>query len=249
MQPTRVIAESVLVDGVFVAAELRLADGLISAVLPLPQGVPDGTTASPDTLVVPDGISVLPGMVDTHVHINEPGRTDWEGFASATTAAALGGVTTLVDMPLNSIPATVDVASLRAKQRAAHGKIRVDTGFWGGIVPGNTAQLRPLWDEGVFGFKCFLLPSGVDEFPPVDDAQLREAMREVEGFGGLVIVHAEDARTIDAAPATPSAAYSDFLASRPDAAELTAIARLIDAVRESGARTHLLHLSSARPWT
>lgn len=246
MQPTRVIAESVLVDGVFVAAELRLADGLISAVLPLPQGVPDGTTASPDTLVVPDGISVLPGMVDTHVHINEPGRTAWEGFASATTAAALGGVTTLVDMPLNSIPATVDVASLRAKRRAAHGKIRVDTGFWGGIVPGNTAQLRPLWDEGVFGFKCFLLPSGVDEFPPVDDAQLREAMREVEGFGGLVIVHAEDARTIDAAPATPSSAYSDFLASRPDAAELTAIARLIDAVRESGARTHLLHLSSAR---
>ena len=110
---------------------------------------------------------LLPGLVDSHVHVNEPGRTEWEGFATATAAAAAGGVTTIVDMPLNSIPPTVTVAALRAKQAAAAGQLAIDVAFWGGAVPGNVADLRPLHEAGVAGFKCFLLPSGVDEFAPL----------------------------------------------------------------------------------
>lgn len=142
---------------------------------------------------------VLPGNVDTHVHINEPGRTSWEGFATGTMAAALGGVTSIVDMPLNSVPPTVDVPSLEIKKRAAMGQTFVDVGFWGGIVPGNIDQLEPLWNAGVFGFKCFLLDSGVPEFPPVSPTDLRAGMQRVAQFDGLVIVHAEDAKTIDSA--------------------------------------------------
>ncbi|MCW1806248.1 allantoinase AllB [Brachybacterium squillarum] len=247
-------AAEVLLAGELVPAVLHLDGGRIRRIERLDgadatvaTGGAVGPSAPPgEELRVPDGVRVLPGNVDTHVHINEPGRTEWEGFATATTAAALGGVTTLVDMPLNSVPPTVDLPALRVKQAAARDALRVDLGFWGGIVPGNTGALEGLWDAGVRGFKCFLLPSGVDEFPPVDARQLREAMREVARFDGLVIVHAEDARTIAQAPAVPSASYTDFVASRPDAAEVTAIAGLIEAIRETGARTHLLHLSSAR---
>ncbi|NKX51324.1 allantoinase AllB [Arthrobacter deserti] len=248
MQLRSVRARQVLLDGQLVPAEITIAGGRIAAVTRLsgPDRDPQVPAAGPGTLVLPPAVVVLPGNVDTHVHINEPGRSTWEGFASATTAAALGGVTSVLDMPLNSIPATVDVPSLRIKQAAARGKLRVDTGFWGGVVPGNTARLRPRWESGVFGFKCFLLPSGVDEFPPLDAAGLREAMREVAGFGGLVIVHAEDARTIAAAPARPSPAYADFLLSRPEVAELAAIRDLLDPTRQTGARTPILHLSSAR---
>jgi len=131
--------------------------------------------ATPDVVLADDEV-LLPGLVDTHVHVNEPGRTEWEGFDSATRAAAAGGVTTIVDMPLNSIPPTTTVAGLRAKQDAARGRVHVDVGFWGGAVPDNLADLRPLHDEGVLGFKCFLLPSGVEEFPPLDTAALRAAM-------------------------------------------------------------------------
>src|SRR6185369_16416189 len=119
---------------------------------------------------------VMPGLVDTHVHVNEPGRTDWEGFASATRAAAAGGVTTIVDMPLNSIPATTTLAGLKEKLAAADGKLTVDVGFWGGVVPGNTSELAKLWEAGVVGFKCFLVPSGVDEFPNVTEDDLAVAM-------------------------------------------------------------------------
>ena len=238
-------AHEMLLGDRLVAAELDIEDGRITAIRPLPDEAP----RLPGTLVVPDGLQVLPGNVDTHVHINEPGRTEWEGFATATRAAALGGVTTLVDMPLNSIPPTIDVASLRVKQAAARDALAVDLGFWGGIVPGNTAQLRALWEAGVMGFKCFLLPSGVDEFPPVDAAQLRAAMHEVATFDGLVIVHAEDASTIDAAPAVPSARYTDFVASRPESAEVTAIAGLIEAVRETGAAPTCSTSPAPAPWT
>src|SRR6186997_3047587 len=117
---------------------------------------------------------LLPGLVDSHVHVNEPGRTEWEGFASATRAAAAGGVTTIVDMPLNSIPPTTTVNGLKLKREVAEDQAFVDVGFWGGAVPGNKADLRPLHDEGVFGFKCFLLPSGVDEFPHLDPDGLEE---------------------------------------------------------------------------
>ena len=187
--------------------------------------------------------ALLPGLVDTHVHVNEPGRTRWEGFASATRAAAAGGVTTLIDMPLNSIPPTVDVSALAVKRKAAYGKCFVDVGFWGGAIPGNTASLRPLHKKGVFGFKCFLADSGVEEFPALTVAEMREALREIARFDGLLIVHAENAEGLAAAPS--STRYRDFLDSRPAAAEDSAIAAVIDAAREYRARVHILHLAAA----
>ncbi|HVQ14929.1 MAG TPA: amidohydrolase family protein, partial [Vicinamibacterales bacterium] len=144
---------------------------------------------------------VMPGIVDTHVHVNEPGRTDWEGFETATRAAAAGGVTTIVDMPLNSIPATTSVEALEAKRRAALGKCFVDVGFWGGVVPGNRAAIEPLWSAGVLGFKCFLVPSGVAEFESVTEGDLRSAMPILAGLGAPLLVHAELPGPIDAAQA------------------------------------------------
>ncbi|MEY9930467.1 allantoinase [Catenulispora sp. GP43] len=187
--------------------------------------------------------ALLPGLVDTHVHVNEPGRTRWEGFASATRAAAAGGVTTLIDMPLNSIPPTVDASALDVKRKAADGKCVIDVGFWGGAIPGNTAELRPLHDKGVFGFKCFLADSGVEEFPALTVQEMHEALREIARFDGLLIVHAENADVLRAAPS--STRYRDFLASRPAAAEDSAIAAVIDAARAHGARVHILHLAAA----
>jgi hypothetical protein len=134
-------------------------------------------------VVLADDEVLLPGLVDTHVHVNEPGRTEWEGFATATAAAAAGGVTTILDMPLNSVPPTVDVAALAAKRAAAAGQCAVDVGFWGGAVPGNAGERRALHEAGVFGFKCFMVDSGVPEFPPLDDAGLAEASRQVAEFG------------------------------------------------------------------
>lgn len=187
--------------------------------------------------------ALLPGLVDTHVHVNEPGRTRWEGFASATRAAAAGGVTTLIDMPLNSIPPTVDVPALAVKRKAAEGKCFVDVGFWGGAIPGNGAALRPLHRSGVFGFKCFLADSGVEEFPALSVAEMRLAMREIARFGGLLIVHAENAEALGVAPS--SVRYRDFLASRPAVAEDSAIADVVDAARALRARVHILHLAAA----
>ncbi len=192
----------------------------------------------------PDEV-LLPGVVDTHVHVNDPGRTEWEGFASATRAAAAGGVTTLVDMPLNSIPPTVDPSALSVKRATAQGRTWVDVGFWGGAVPGNVAHLRPLSEAGVFGFKCFLLHSGVDEFPALTTAEVEEAMREIRTFDGLLLVHAEDAGSIDHAPAAHGRAYADFLASRPRGAENLAIARVLELARRTGCRVHVLHVSSS----
>jgi allantoinase len=185
-------------------------------------------------------LALLPGLVDTHVHVNEPGRTEWEGFASATRAAAAGGVTAIIDMPLNSRPPTVNLAALRIKQRAAGGQIHVDVGFWGGAVPGNCDELPALDEAGVFGFKAFLADSGVPEFPPVTAQQLAEAMRAVDA---QFVVHAEDPDHLHAH--APSTAYADFLASRPPDAETSAIATAIEAARETGARVHILHLSAA----
>ncbi len=238
---TSVRARHVLVDDTFRPATVRVADGRITEVAAYDDG-----RDTPDMLDLPDTARLLPGVVDTHVHVNEPGRTEWEGFATATTAAARGGVTTIIDMPLNSIPPTTTVDHLRLKQQVAADKARVDVGFWGGAVPGNLADLRPLWEAGVFGFKCFLAPSGVDEFPPLAPEELDAALAEIAGFGGLMIVHAEDARVLDAAPHPPSRAYADFLLSRPDRAETDAIRRLLDGARATGCRVHVLHLSSAR---
>jgi allantoinase len=233
-------AERVLLDGVFAPATLLVRDGRIDAIAPIDEQA-DGVV-----LHATDTSYVVPGVVDTHVHINEPGRTEWEGFVSATEAGALGGATTLIDMPLNSIPPTTTVEHLRLKQEAAADELMVDVGFWGGAVPDNLADLEPLWEAGVFGFKCFLAPSGVDEFPPLDPDQFYDALHEIARFDGLMIVHAEDAEVLEMAPSPPSRAYRDFLLSRPDAAELTAIDRVLAGARETGARVHVLHLSSAR---
>jgi allantoinase len=205
----------------------------------------DTELGAASTVVLADDEVLLPGLVDTHVHVNEPGRTEWEGFDAATRAAAAGGVTTVLDMPLNSIPPTCDVGALRVKQDAARGRVFVDVGFWGGAIPANLGTLRDLWDAGVFGFKCFLSPSGVDEFPHLDPAGFTRAMHEVAGFDGLMIVHAEDGEALAHSPDAHGPGYDDFLASRPRGVENLAIARLIEAARRTGGRAHLLHLSSS----
>jgi len=192
-----------------------------------------------------DGLALLPGLVDSHVHVNEPGRTEWEGFATATAAAAAGGVTTVIDMPLNSIPPTVSVAALHAKQAAARGQCRVDVGFWGGAVPDNLDRLAGLHEAGVFGFKCFTAPSGVDEFPPLGWPQLPPVLRALSELDALLIVHAEDPEELAAAPEPAGDRFDGFLASRPPAVEDTAVARLASAAADATARVHVVHLSSA----
>jgi len=193
---------------------------------------------------------VMPGLVDTHVHINEPGRTEWEGFATATRAAAAGGVTTLIEMPLNSIPPTTTAAGFRGKIVAASGQLSVDVGFWGGVVPGNLSELRPLWEAGVFGFKCFLVPSGVDEFRHVGDSDLRAALPELAALGAPLLAHAELPGPIEKAlRERPKGAranqYATWLASRPREAEDEAIALLLRLTEEFHGRVHIVHLSSS----
>jgi allantoinase len=188
---------------------------------------------------------LLPGLVDTHVHVNEPGRTGWEGFATATRAAAAGGVTTLIDMPLNSVPPTTTTAALELKRAAARPSAAVDVGFWGGAVPGNLADLAGLHEAGVFGFKAFLIDSGVPEFGFLDAAHLDAVLAETARLGALLIVHAEDPAVIGAVPGPAGRTYASFLASRPPRAEESAIAHLLDAAARHGARVHILHLAAA----
>jgi len=187
---------------------------------------------------------VMPGLVDTHVHLNEPGRTEWEGFATGTRAAAAAGITTLIEMPLNSIPSTISAQAYAAKIRAADGQCWIDVGFWGGVVPGNAGHLRPLWDEGCFGFKCFLTPSGVDEFPHVEEADLRQAMPELARCGAVLLVHAESPAEL-LTPSGDARRYQNYLHSRPRTAESRAIDLLVRLCRETGCRIHIVHLSDA----
>ena len=206
---------------------------------------PEDALPARRTVTLADDEVLIPGLVDSHVHVNEPGRTEWEGFASATRAALAGGVTTIVDMPLNSIPPTITPDALATKRAAAEGKVMVDVGFWGGAVPENLGRLRELHAAGVFGFKCFLLDSGVPEFPPLDPVQLREAMTEIAAFDGLLIVHAEDPATIARHTGHGGPRYADFLASRPGESETRAVASVIDAARATGCRCHIVHVSDA----
>lgn len=198
-----------------------------------------------------DDAVVMPGLVDTHVHVNEPGRTEWEGFETATRAAAAGGTTTVVEMPLNSVPATTTLGALRAKLAAAEGKCAVDVAFWGGVVPGNAAELPGMHEAGVVGFKCFLVESGVAEFRHVDAVDLRAALPELKRLGSVLIAHCEVAAPIDAALAREADARSDprsyatFLRTRPREAEDRAVELLIRLGRETGARVHVVHHSSA----
>ena len=229
-----------LVDGELRPAVVTVADGRVVAV-----EAPGTPVEATEVVTLREDEVLLPGLVDTHVHVNEPGRTEWEGFSSATRAAAAGGVTTIIDMPLNSIPPTVDLAALDTKRAVAAEQCHVDVGFWGGAVPSSLGSLRSLADGGVFGFKCFLVDSGVPEFPPLDDVQLERAVAEVAALDALLIVHAEDPGVLAAAPTCSGSSYAGFVDSRPPEAEDVAIARLLDLAMKHEARVHVLHLSSA----
>jgi allantoinase len=237
---TVIRARRAIVAGAWRGCALGVRGGRIAAVEPF-----DAPLRAAEQIALPDGEVLLPGLVDTHVHVNEPGRTEWEGFDTATRAAAAGGVTTIVDMPLNSVPPTTTRGALELKRRRARGQAHVDVGFWGGAVPGNLADLAALHEAGVFGFKCFLVDSGVPEFPPLSAAEFEAAMAETARLGALLIVHAEDAASIAAAPAPHGRGYDDFLRSRPHAAEDRAIDLVIETARRTRGRAHVLHLSSA----
>ena len=225
-------------------AAVHVADGVIVAVTAFDAVTPRDAYDAGDALV-------LPGLVDTHVHINEPGRTEWEGFATATRAAAAGGLTALIEMPLNAIPATTSVTGLLSKVEGSAGQLMVDVGFWGGVVPGNAAELEPLWDAGVFGFKCFLVPSGVAEFPSVDEGDLAVAMPILARLGAPLLVHAEAPGPIERAAELEASVgwdprrYACYLESRPRAAELEAIALVLRLQERFGTRVHVVHLSAA----
>ena len=189
-------------------------------------------------------LAILPGVVDAHVHVNEPGRTEWEGFHTATRAAAAGGVTTLVDMPLNSVPVTTTAAALEIKRAAARGKVHVDCAFWGGVVPANVADLPGLIAAGARGAKAFLVHSGIDEFPASDADTLRAAMLALKAGNVPLLAHAELMGACGPAPASATT-YADYLASRPRAWENDAIRLLVSLCRETRCRTHIVHLSSS----
>ena len=237
-----VVVGRVLTDDGFLPRRVVVSGGRVTTI----ESVSDWSeTADGAEVVLADDEVLLPGLVDTHVHVNEPGRTEWEGFATATRAAAAGGVTTVLDMPLNSVPATTSVAALEVKRAAADGQCSVDVGFWGGAVPDSLGHLGELWAAGAYGFKCFLLDSGVPEFPPLSTAQLHAAMTEIAAFDGILVVHAEDPEVIAAHGMDASRSYDDFLASRPPEAETTAIGTVIEAARATGCRAHVVHLSAA----
>jgi allantoinase len=229
-------ARRVLVGGALRPAFVGVSDGRISMI----------TDAPPAGSVVEDlgDLVLLPGLVDSHVHINEPGRTDWEGFATATRAAAAGGVTTVFDMPLNCIPVTTTAEALRIKLREAEPQLFVDCGFWGGVIPGNDADLPGLAAAGARGAKCFLCHSGIDDFPASDVATLRAAMPRLRDAGIPLLVHAELEAPVPEDPAEPSD-YGRFLRSRPPSWEVEAIAQVVRLVRETGCPAHVVHLSAA----
>ena len=224
---------------------------LPEAVQPASIEIRDGKIAAIESYDRPADIDaghsyILPGLVDTHVHINEPGRTEWEGFRTATRAAAAGGYTTLVDMPLNNLPATTTVANLRAKESAARGQCLVDYGFWGGVVADNQAHIAALAESGVLGYKCFLIHPGIDGFTMVNRAELEAAMPAVARSGLPLLTHAELPGPIEAASHNLEDwhRYSTHLASRPDAAEVEAIRLMIELCRKYRCRVHIVHLSS-----
>jgi allantoinase len=228
------------------AATVLVREGRIAAVGAFDDVPPDAQLRDFRDFVL------LPGLVDSHVHINEPGRMEWEGFATATRAAVAGGVTTLIDMPLNCAPETIDTNALDAKRNAARGKAFVDWATWGGVVRGNANALRPLAAAGVPGFKCFLIHSGIDGFAWVDEAELRLALDKLRGTGLPLLAHAEVAGPVEAATNALNKGgadwrkYSTYLASRPDTAETEAISLLIRLAEEYGTPVHIVHLSSAQ---
>jgi allantoinase len=240
MRPFAIRSTRVILPAGIRPATVHVADGRIAGVAAHDAAVPSG-------LDVDDvgGLVVMPGLVDTHVHLNDPGRAEWEGFDTGTAAAAAGGITTVVDMPLNSIPATTTLAGLDAKRQAARGRVRVDVGFWGGVVPGNVDALAPLCDAGVCGFKCFLVPSGVDEFPPVDERDLRSALPVLAPHRIPLLVHAEVPGPLVPIETTADRTrYLTWLESRPPRAEVDAIRLMVSLCREFRTPVHIVHLAT-----
>jgi len=223
-------------ESAFRPAILKVEYGKIAGILDYDHSTPEVETVDYGELMI------LPGLVDTHAHINEPGRTEWEGFETATNAAAAGGITTVVDMPLNSIPATTTLAALELKRETARGKCKIDYGFWGGVVPGNADELQPMIDAGVIGFKCFLIESGVDEFKMVTRQDLEIAMPVLAANHLPLIVHAELELS---SVAGIDRRYQTYLQSRPQLWEVEAVKMMIDLCRKTGCRTHIVHLSAA----
>lgn len=227
----------VLPDGVR-AATIRIEDGRIVRIAPHDERPASAVDIDADDLVV------MPGLVDTHVHLNDPGRADWEGFETGTMAAAAGGVTTVVDMPLNSIPPTTTIEGLHAKRAAAAGRCSVDVALWGGVVPGNAGELEALARGGVRGFKCFMAPSGVDEFPHVGEKDLREAMTVLQTLGLPLLAHAESPDYLFIPDGDPRV-HDTWRRSRPPAAEQAAIELLVRLSREFRTHVHVVHVASA----
>lgn len=237
---TMIRADRAVIDGEIRPAAVGVLHGMIRSIGPVDgdyRAVKDVELSSPAVL--------MPGLVDSHVHIDEPG-TDWEGFASATTAAAAAGITTLVDMPLDSDPVTTSAAALATKRAAARGNCRVTVGYWGGVVPDNIESLEELVLAGALGFKCFLSDSGNPNFPPLRTEEFYRAMARIAALGSVLLVHAESDHAVAHSPAAQGRSYSSFLRSRPDAAEVDAVALVIDAARATGARAHIVHVSSAK---
>ena len=221
-------------------AAVGVREGSVAAIMPVDQPEAAGHLLELDSSVV-----LMPGLVDSHVHVCEPGHADWEGFATATQAAAAGGITALVDMPLDSVPSTVDVAALELKREAADGRCHVDVGFWGGVIPGNLGALAPLRRAGVLGFKCFLADSGTDDFPPVNARQMEDALGVLRDLDAPLLIHAESAEAASGVAAASGRTYGAYLASRPRGIENLAVCQVIEAARRSGGRAHVVHLSSS----
>ena len=227
-------------DGAEAARSIGIADGRIVAVEPAGSLAP-----APRVIEIGPDAVLLPGLVNSHVHVCEPGNTEWEGFAAATRAAAAGGITTLVDMPLDSVPTTVSVDALLAKRAAAEGRCQVDVGFWAGAVPGNLAGLAPLHEAGVLGFKCFLADSGSDDFPPVSAGQMEQALSVLRGLGSPLLVHAESAEAAAAIGEASGRRLRRLSGVAPRGVENLAVAQVIEAARKTRGHAHIVHLSSS----
>jgi allantoinase len=239
MSPVAIHSTRVILPADIKDATVVISDGLISEIIP---GMPLGLSID---LIDLGASALMAGIIDPHVHINEPGHTDWEGFDTATRAAASGGITTLVDMPLNSLPVTTTALAFDEKLNATLGKLHINIGFWGGIIPGNSNEIESLIDKGVLGFKAFLIHSGIDEFPNVTAPDLREAMPLIAKHQLPVLVHCELNAENTIADIDNHHSYTDYLASRPQRWEDDAIALMIRLCKEFNCPTHIVHLSSA----
>jgi allantoinase len=222
------------------ARSIAIRDGRVVSVAPV-----DAKLSAAREVTFEADLVVLPGIVDSHVHVCEPGNTDWEGFATATKAAAAGGITTLVDMPIDSVPATVSLEALEAKRAAARDQCHVDVGFWGGAIPGNLPQMRQLRQAGVLGFKCFLIDPGVPDFAPLDAIGMEHALAVGRDLDAPLLVHAESADVAARITLMSGRSYGDYLASRPKEIENVAVAQVIEAARRTGGHAHIVHLSSS----